>query len=120
MPTRLGSGIGWLRLRLRPVDSLRQHALLLQAGRSLAGAYELYLNGRLVQCQGVLAADPARVRPLGSRPEPLEVPNADSADLVLAVRLAPWQSPLSLRVGQTPLFSLRPWGGAQLRHTVKV
>lgn len=94
--------------------------MLLRAGRSFAGAYELYLNGRLVQRQGVLAAVPAQVRPAGSKPEPVEVPGAGPATLVLVVRFAPWQQLQSARSFQFPLFVLKAWGSAQLRQSERV
>ncbi|MDB5236285.1 MAG: hypothetical protein JWR44_3278 [Hymenobacter sp.] len=116
LPPRLRTGIGWLRLRLRPGDSLREHALLLQARLNLWGAWELYLNGRLVQRQGVLAADPAQVRPAGTSPGPVEVPGRGPAELVLALRFAPWPSPLAAQAGKRPVLAFTLWGASQLRR----
>jgi len=116
LPQRLSTGIGWLRLRLRPGDSLRRHALLLQAGRNLTGAYELYLNGQLVQRQGVLDPALAQVRPMTTQPEPVEVPGTGPATLVLAVRFAPWQPVMMKAFVQGPLLAVRLCGGAQLRQ----
>jgi len=116
LPPRLGTGISWLRLRIRLGDSLRQHALLLQAGRNFAGAYELYLNGRLVQRQGTLAPAPAQVRPMTIQPEPVEVPGAGPTTLVLAVRFAPWRPVLMRSFIQGSLLLVRLSGGAQFRQ----
>ena len=114
LPLRLRTGISWLRLRFRLGDSLRLGALLLQ-GNSEYESWELYLNGRLMQRQGVLAADPTRVRPSGVNPEPVDVPGTGLAEQVLAVRLAPGNPPPLLLGNETPLFSMRLLGGAQLR-----
>ena len=96
LPPALSRGISWLRLRVRLGDSLRRHQLVLvvPASSIRGAAWELYLNGQLVQRQGVLAANPAQVRPTGSPIAPVEIPANGPADLVLAVRLAPWQPPL--------------------------
>jgi two-component system NtrC family sensor kinase len=94
LPARLQTGISWLRLRLRVGDSLRQHALLLQLGA--LGAWQLYLNGRLVQHSGTLHPDPARVHVLGhwDGPESVEVRLTEPGEQVLALRFAPWRPPL--------------------------
>jgi signal transduction histidine kinase len=99
LPPRLRTGISWLRLRFRPADSLRRRALQLQLLGY--GAWEVYLNGRLVQRSGSV--------PIRSGPVPapdqlpaIEVPENGPAEQVLAIRLAPWQSPLlRLRNGST-------------------
>ncbi|HEX8507348.1 MAG TPA: histidine kinase dimerization/phospho-acceptor domain-containing protein, partial [Hymenobacter sp.] len=104
LPRAGQTGISWLRLRFRLGDSLRQHDLLLRTA-SRTGAYEVYLNGRLVQRSGRLAADPANVRPSGilSLP-PVEV--AGAADVVLAVRFAPWRPLLAQALAQSGYFYL--------------
>ena len=91
LPARLGTGIGWLRLRFRLADSLRQRAVLLQVVGY--GAWEIYLNGRLVQRAGIVQANPTRVPDPNNLP-PVVVPAGGPAVQVLAIRFAPWQSPL--------------------------
>ncbi|MGI4874794.1 MAG: hypothetical protein ACRYFX_26875 [Janthinobacterium lividum] len=114
LPPALNTGISWLRLRLRPGDSLCQHQLLLRSNQILE-ACEIYLNGRLVQRLGVLQANPTRVQPVGSaHPDPIEVPGA--TDLVLAVRYAPWHSPLAEMADQQPFFQLFLLKGSQVRQ----
>ena len=95
LPPRLRTGISWLRLRFRLADSLRQRAVLLQADGY--GAWEIYLNGRLVQRAGIVQAIPAQV-PDPHKLPPVVVPAGGPAEQVLAIRFAPWQSPL-LRLG---------------------
>ena len=68
LPRAAQIGISWLRVRFRLGDSLRRHDLLLNAGER--GAVEVYLNGRLVQRQGIINADPARVVARGRFPQP--------------------------------------------------
>ena len=97
---RLGTGISWLRLRFRLGDSLRQRDLLLDSFG--VGAIEVYLNGRLVQRQGVLAADPARVQPMGHFLPPGAVLAGGPAEQVLAVRYAPWRPLLPVGLDQRP------------------
>uniref|UniRef100_UPI0006922DBC histidine kinase dimerization/phospho-acceptor domain-containing protein n=1 Tax=Hymenobacter sp. IS2118 TaxID=1505605 RepID=UPI0006922DBC len=91
LPPRLRTGISWLRLRFRPADSLRQRALRLQAFGY--GAWEIYLNGRLVQRSGTVRANPTQVPDPEHLPA-IGVPSDGPAEQVLAVRFAPWQSPL--------------------------
>jgi signal transduction histidine kinase len=95
MPAGLRTGISWLRLRFRLADSLRQRAVLLQADGY--GAWEIYLNGRLVQRAGIVQAIPAQV-PDPHKLPPVIVPAGGPAEQVLAIRFAPSQSPL-LRLG---------------------
>jgi len=118
LPARLQTGISWLRLRLRVGDSLRQHALLLQLGA--LGAWQLYLNGRLVQHKGTLHPDPTRVHLLGhwDGPESVEVPLTEPGEQVLALRFAPWRPPLMWGIGGNPLLSLRLLAGWQVRAQV--
>ena len=97
LPPRLRTGISWLRLRFRLADSLRQRAVLLQAVGY--GAWEIYLNGRLVQRSGTARANPTQV-PDPERVPAISVPSGGPAEQVLAIRFAPWQSPL-LRLGTT-------------------
>ncbi|OGX85671.1 ATP-binding protein [Hymenobacter glacialis] len=103
LPQALGTGISWLRLRFRLGDSLRRHDLLVNCGER--GAVEVYLNGRLVQRQGVINADPAQVVPRGRFPQPGQVPAGGPAEQVLAVRYAPWQSSLLVGIDRTPLLT---------------
>ena len=106
LPPALQTGISWLRLRFRLSDSLRLRTLVLQAWE--LGASEFYLNGRLILRQGIVAADPAQVRPRGVNVLPGEVPAAGpAAGQVLAVRYAPWQPPV--------LFGIRQWRQLQVR-----
>ena len=99
-PRAVQEGICWLRLRFRLSDSLRQRELVLRLlGR---GALEVYLNGRLVQRQGVMAADPAKVVSGGIYPPPCPVPAVGPAVQVLAVRSAPWKPLLLPRSDQLP------------------
>ncbi|MFD1470600.1 hypothetical protein ACFQ48_20405 [Hymenobacter caeli] len=90
LPPRLGMGISWLRLRFRLGDSLRQRALRLQAVGY--GAWEIYLNGRLVQHAGTVRASPTQVPDPDHLPA-IVVPAGGPAEQVLAIRFAPWQSP---------------------------
>jgi two-component system NtrC family sensor kinase len=100
LPAELGTGISWLRLRFRLSDSLRRHDLLLSAGEQ--GAVEVYLNGRLVQRQGIINADPTHVVPRGRFTQPGQVPAGGPLEQVLAVRYAPWQPPLLLSIDRAP------------------
>jgi two-component system NtrC family sensor kinase len=95
LPPALSTGISWLRLRFRPADSLRQRALRLQAVEY--GAWEIYLNGRLVQRSGTVRANPTQVPGPDHLPA-ISMPGGGPAEQVLAIRFAPWQSPL-LRLG---------------------
>ena len=95
LPPALGMGINWLRLRFRPADSLHLRALRLQATGD--GAWEIYLNGRLVQRSGTVRANPTQVPDPEQLPA-IGVPSGGPAEQVLAIRFAPWQSPL-LRLG---------------------
>ena len=88
-PRAVQAGVSWLRLRFRLGDSLRQREMLVTLQEM--GAVEVYLNGRLLQRQGVLAADPARVVPRGRYLLPGVIPAGGPAEQVLAVRYAPWQ-----------------------------
>lgn len=102
-----------MRLRFCPGDSLRAHDLLVYPQEP--GAVEVYLNGRLVQRQGRIAADPARVVPRGRYPLPGTVPAGGPAEQVLGVRYAPWQPPLPLGLDQAPqlvmgLFAPQQYG----------
>jgi two-component system NtrC family sensor kinase len=116
LPPVLGKGISWLRLRLRTGDSLRQHPLLLW-GSSRVGAYEIYLNGRLVHKQGLFQADPRRVRPSGSTFRAhFELPPSASPNAVLAIRFAPWEPPLAQNVNIDNFFNLTLIGPEQFRH----
>jgi two-component system NtrC family sensor kinase len=118
LPARLQTGISWLRLRLRVGDSLRQHALLLQLGA--LGAWQLYLNGRLVQHSGTLHPDPARVHVLGhwDGPESVEVRLTEPGEQVLALRFAPWRPPLMWGNEGNSLLGLRLLAGWQAREQV--
>ena len=100
LPPALGNGISWLRLRFRLGDSLRQRDLLLNSFE--IGAIEVYLNGQLVQHQGLLAADPARVQPSGRFLQPGALPAGGPAEQVLAVRYAPWRPLLPRELDQAP------------------
>ena len=91
MPLHQRTGIGWLRLRFRPADSLWRRALRLQVAGY--GAWEIYLNGRLVQRSGTVQANPTRV-PAPYQLPAIAVPGGGAAEQVLAIRFAPWQSPL--------------------------
>ncbi len=105
LPPAVSTGISWLRLRFRLGDSLRQRDLLLTSFG--VGAVEVYLNGRLVQHQGVLAAEPARVQPMGGFLPPGAVPAGGSPEQVLAVRYAPWRPLLPVGLGQRPQLVMR-------------
>ncbi|HEX8505905.1 MAG TPA: ATP-binding protein [Hymenobacter sp.] len=116
LPPRLRTGIGWLRLRFRPADSLRLRALRLHVLGY--GAWEVYLNGRLVQRLGTVRPNPTRV-PAPDQLPPIEVPSSGPAKQVLAIRFAPWQSPLlRLSAGNTvrPLLQVRLRDEAQDRQ----
>ncbi|MFD1470603.1 ATP-binding protein [Hymenobacter caeli] len=118
LPPAVRTGMSWLRLHFRPGDSLRQYHLLLQS-TLLPGACEIYLNGQLVQRLGRLQADLTRVRPSGARrPSPIEVPGAGLADVVLAVRYAPWHSslPLTRFIDQGPMLQLSMISSANHRQ----
>lgn len=116
LPPRLRAGISWLRLRFRLGDSLRQRQLLLKAS-SRVGAWELYLNGKLVQRNGVLHPDPNRVRPNGDFLELVEVPGAGGpAELVVAIRFAYWHPLLLPPTRLNGLHTLRLLGRSQLRQ----
>ncbi|MCC3160689.1 histidine kinase [Hymenobacter sp. 15J16-1T3B] len=108
LPTRALGGIGWFRLRLRLTDSLRYQALGCVMARAL-GAAEVYCNGRRLGQYGTLSADPARVRPGGFRPDPLDLPVAERGELLLAVRFAPWQppAPLARYISQSRLLNVK-------------
>ena len=72
------------------------------------GAVVVYLNGRPVLRQGVIASDPARVQARGSFLQPGAVPTGGPAEQVLAVRYAPWRPPLSAAsIDQRAQFLLR-------------
>ncbi|ALW86697.1 hypothetical protein AUC43_17390 [Hymenobacter sedentarius] len=92
LPAQLSSGISWLRLRFQLSDSLRLQSLVFHAHQ--LGACEVYLNGRLLMRQGQLNANPSQVVPRGRFPKPGPLPTGGPAVQVLAVRYAPWQSPL--------------------------
>ncbi|MCC3154594.1 ATP-binding protein [Hymenobacter sp. BT770] len=114
LPTRLHTGLGWLRLRFQLGDSLRLRALLLQTTGN--GAWELYLDGQRLQRQGTLDPDPHRVRVNPHPPEPLELPATGRAGHVLAVRFAPWHHPLLHQsLDEAHAFSARLQGAAQRR-----
>ncbi|SFQ78897.1 ATP-binding protein [Hymenobacter arizonensis] len=98
LPAGLRTGISWLRLRFRLADSLRQRAVLLQADGY--GAWEIYLNGRLVQRAGLVRVIPAQVPDPHKLPA-VVVPAGGPAEQVLAIRFAPSQSPLR-RLGTEP------------------
>ncbi|WP_239691514.1 ATP-binding protein [Hymenobacter lapidarius] len=113
LPPRLGSGMSWLRLRFRLADSLRQRAVLLQADGY--GAWEIYLNGRLVQRAGIVRANPTQV-PDPDKLPPVVVPAGGPVEQVLAIRFAPWQSRL-LRLGtETQLLDVFLRSEAQVRE----
>ncbi|WP_133272984.1 hypothetical protein [Hymenobacter radiodurans] len=95
LPPRLRTDISWLRLRFCLADSLRQRAVMLQVVGY--GAWEIYLNGRLLQRHGTIQANPTHVPDPDNLP-PVVVPFGGPAEQVLAIRFAPWQSPL-LRLG---------------------
>ena len=99
-PRAVQAGVSWLRLRFRLGDSLRQREMLVTLQE--VGAIEVYLNGRLLQRQGVLAADPARVVPRGRYLLPGVIPAGGPAEQVLAVRYAPWQPLLPRGLDQSP------------------
>ncbi|MDO3416394.1 ATP-binding protein [Hymenobacter sp. BT770] len=114
LPTRLHTGLGWLRLRFQLGDSLRLRALLLQTTGN--GAWELYLDGQRLQRQGTLDPAPHRVRVNPHPPEPLELPATGRAGHVLAVRFAPWHHPLLHQsLDEALVFSARLQGTAQRR-----
>ena len=69
-----------------------------------------------MQRQGTLAPAPAQVRPMTIQPEPVEVPGASPATLVLAVRFAPWRPVLMKSFVQSSLLAVRLCGGVQLRQ----
>jgi two-component system NtrC family sensor kinase len=100
LPRAVQTGISWLRLRFRLSDSLRVHDWLLNAREQ--GAVEVYLNGRLVQRQGIIHADPTHVVPRGRFTQPGQVPAGGPLEQVLAVRYAPWQPPLLLSIDRAP------------------
>ena len=116
LPRALGNGISWLRLRFRPADSLRQRALRLQVVGY--GAWEIYLNGRLVQRSGTVRANPTQV-PDPSYLPAISVPGGGPAEQVLAIRFAPWRSPL-LRLNTAnaarPLLTVYLRDEAQVRQ----
>ncbi|MET4075480.1 hypothetical protein [Hymenobacter sp. UYCo722] len=114
LPWRAQRGIGWLRLRFRLSDSLRQRALLLRAWQQ-GEAFELYLNGQLVQRAGIVHAVPARVHPAGTFHEPVELP-VGRAEQVLAVRLVPWEPPYLLGLLENSLLRVELMNGTQYRH----
>ncbi|WP_233168917.1 sensor histidine kinase [Hymenobacter sp. BT523] len=118
-PRAVQTGISWLRLRLRLGDSLRGHDLLVNFGE--LGAIEVYLNGQLVQRQGIINAEPARVVPRGRFPQPGQVPAGGPAEQVLAVRYAPWQPPFLIGADRGPqltafLFSPQVFWQSQARE----
>lgn len=111
LPPALSKGISWLRLRFRSTDSLRHRALQLQI--TGYGTWEIYLNGRLVQRSGTVRANPTPV-PAPDYPPAIDVSSAGPAEQVLAIRFAPWQSPLlRLSAGNT----VRPLLTVYLRAT---
>ena len=110
---RLGTGISWLRLRFQLADSLRQRAVLLQAVGY--GAWEVYLNGRLVQRSGTVRANPTQVPDPDQSPAAV-VPNGGPAGQVLAIRFAPWQSPLLRLARSKQLLNVYLRTEAQVRQ----
>ncbi|GAA4039627.1 hypothetical protein GCM10022409_26690 [Hymenobacter glaciei] len=91
LPARLHTGIGWLRLRFRLGDSLSRRALLLLPNAN--GAWELYLDGRLVRRDGIMHPDLTQVQPNPNTSAPLDLPGLGRTPHVLAVRFAPYQYP---------------------------
>jgi signal transduction histidine kinase len=91
LPPDLRTGISWLRLRFRLADSLRLRGLQLQVAGY--GAWEVYLNGQLVQRSGTVQPSPTHV-PAPDQLPTIRLPAGGPAEQVLAVRFAPWQSPL--------------------------
>ena len=113
LPQAAQTGISWLRLRFRLGDSLRQRAVLLQALGY--GVWEIYLNGRLVQRAGIVQAHPTQV------PDPEQLPAVvvavgGPAEQELAIRFAPWQSPLLRLARERPLLEVRLRGAAQAQE----
>ena len=78
----------------------------------------MYLNGRLVQRLGTVRPHPTQV-PAPDYLPAIEVPEGGPAEQVLAIRLAPWQSPLlRLSAGNTvrPLLQVYLRDEAQVRQ----
>ena len=88
MPQIPRSGVGWLRLRFRLADSLREQPLTLSVDQRVAS--EVYLNGKLLQRYGTVSSQPDAVRPYGDNPEPVAVRFDQPGEQVLAVRFAVW------------------------------
>ncbi|SFQ77758.1 ATP-binding protein [Hymenobacter arizonensis] len=106
LPAALGTGISWLRLRIRLGDSLRRHELLAHT-LLLGGACEVYLNGNLMQRHGLVDLDPAQVRPQKRLAQPdVVLASGSASEQVLAVRYAPWQGPLLGGLVQRPLLRM--------------
>ncbi|MDO7845275.1 ATP-binding protein [Hymenobacter sp. M29] len=117
LPAVLGTGISWLRLSFHLADSLRARAVLLQA--SGYGAWEIYLDGRLVQRAGTVQAHPTDVRN-PDQPQTAGVPAGTVGGQVLAIRFAPWQSPLLRVAPDRQLLSVLLCGAAQVRQQESV
>lgn len=95
---------GWLRLRFRAGESLRQRALVLSIFQYTAS--EIYFNGRLLRRYGSLGnpAGQAAPQPYWPNGEPIELPLAPGPEQVLAVRFAHWQPLTSLSSFFVPFF----------------
>ncbi|WP_230471381.1 ATP-binding protein [Hymenobacter jejuensis] len=89
LPQVQQAGVGWLRLRFRLGPGIRQRAVVL--GVFQYAATEVYFNGRLLRRYGVVSTDPAKVKPYWPDGEPIELPIANQAEQVLAVRFANWK-----------------------------
>jgi two-component system NtrC family sensor kinase len=76
------------------------------------GACDVYLNGQLLLHQGQVSANPAQVLPQALLSPPAEIPANGPAEQVLAIRYAPWQSPL-FGVSSVPQLALRLYSPAQ-------
>jgi len=113
LPARLNTGIAWLRLRFRLGDSLRQRELRVQVMGY--GAWEIYLNGRLVQRAGTVQANPNQVPDPDKLPA-VVVPGGGPAEQVLAIRFAPWQSPLLRLATQKQLLRVFLRSKAQVQE----
>jgi hypothetical protein len=114
LPPVLSTSISWLRLRFRLSDSLRLREV---AGRAkLMGACDVYLNGQLLMHQGQVSANPAQVLPQALLSPPVEIAANGPAEQVLAIRYAPWQSPL-FGVSSVPQLSLRLYSPARFWQT---
>ncbi|WP_240935642.1 hypothetical protein [Hymenobacter sp. HDW8] len=115
LPPRLRTDISWLRLRFRLADSLRQRAIMLQVAGY--GAWEIYLNGRLLQRHGRVQANPTYV-PDSDKLPPVVVPRGGPAEQVLAIRFAPWHSPLLRLAGGKQLLNVYLRSEAQVQQRV--